>query len=239
VVRAQAHGDPLAYLDRATARPATAGAGDDLDTARAQPGVDVIGREEVGGYDVSRLRAGDPRELAAWLHDNGYVLPAGAAPILADYVRAGWRYVAIRLAPGSAGRLRPLRIAFPSRRAVYPMRLTQLGSEPVNLTLYVLASGRRATPGLSTAWKGRVSELPERPPPELRRLIPEGAYLTKLVAEGVAPRRFTRDLTLAATRSPGARDDGGGGIRWWEITGLALLGLVAAGALARRHTGRR
>ena len=101
-------------------------------------------------------------------------MPPGAEPIFADYVSEGWRYVAIKLAEGSEGRLKPLRVAFPSDRLVYPMRLTQLGSQPVNVTLYTLASGEREAEGLQRQWRGRISELDPQPPAELRELLPAG-----------------------------------------------------------------
>ena len=76
-VEAIGGGDPLAYLDVATAPVAAAGGGDKGVGAASGPGagVDVIGRDEIGGYDVSRLRADDAGALDAWLDDNGYTLP--------------------------------------------------------------------------------------------------------------------------------------------------------------------
>ena len=102
-VEAIEHGDPLAYLDTATTEvePGAVGGGAP-DESAASP-VDVIGRETVGGYDVARLASGEAGALDAWLRRNGYALPDGAEPILADYVDRGWRFVAIRLAAGRGG----------------------------------------------------------------------------------------------------------------------------------------
>ena len=112
-VAAIERGDPLAYLDVATAPPAGSGAvGAASGEGASASGVDVIGRETVGGYDVSRLASGDPRALDRWLDANGYTLPGGAQPILSDYVDDGWRFVAIRLAPKAEGRLKPLAVSF-------------------------------------------------------------------------------------------------------------------------------
>ena len=83
-------GDPLAYLERATAAAARGrlGAGGERRRhGRAAPPVDVIGREEIGGYDVARLAVERrARRSTRWLDENGYALPDGAEPILADYV---------------------------------------------------------------------------------------------------------------------------------------------------------
>ena len=228
------HGDPLAYLDAATATAAPRSGGDDDETAGAgPPGVDVIGRATVGGYDVARLRAGDPRALERWLDRNGYALPAGAAAILADYVEQGWRYVAIRLAPGSSGRLKPLRISFPTARPVYPMRLSQLASEPVSVTLYVLADGPRAAAPLGTRFRGPVARLDPPVPAELLELLGAAPYLTKLQATSVDAHLFTEDLAIApappaaAPAPPPADDDG---VPVWPFA-LGVVARVAALAL--------
>lgn len=169
-------GDPLAYLDRATAPKPDPDAPDTAAGAGARRGaVDVIGRATIGGYDVSRLRARDPEALDAWLDRNGYTLPAGAEPILADYVAEDWRYVAVRLARGAAeGRLKPLSIAFDTDKPVYPMRLTQLGTSPVDVTLYVLAAGARRVKGLDVTYDDAVSALDPPPPQELEGLFGKG-----------------------------------------------------------------
>ncbi len=229
-VEAVTGGDPLAYLDRATApAPAVGSSAGGADTAA--PPIDVIGRETVGGYDVARLGAGDAGALDDWLDRNGYVLPAGAGPILGEYVDEGWRFVAIRLAPGAEGRLKPLAVSFPTERAVYPMRLAQLGTEPVNLTLYTLADGERSVDGLDSVFAAPVDDLEPPPPPRLAALFGEGEQVTRLEAVGVSPASFTADLVI----EPQAREPDGGdsGSTREEIFAIAAaLALAAFGAIA-------
>ncbi len=134
----------------------------------------MLGRETIGGYDVARLGAGDAAALEGWLDRNGYALPPGAEPILDEYVGEGWRFVAIRLAPGADGRLKPLAVSFPTEAPVYPMKLAQLGTEPVNLTLYVLADGERSVEGLDPAFAAPVADLDPPPPPRLAPLLEQG-----------------------------------------------------------------
>jgi hypothetical protein len=230
-VAAIQRGDPLAYLEQATAPPPEAAGGDD---AAAAPGVEVIGRETIGGYDVATLGAGEAEALGPWLADNGYTVPRAADPILAEYVDEGWRFVAIRLAPEAEGRLKPLVVSFDTDEVVYPMRLAQAGTEPVNLTLYTLADGPRSVDGLEAVWQGDVSELSPRPPPELDELIPESGYVTRLEALGADPAAFTADLviepapgaptgTAPPTAAAAAGDDDGG------ISAAALIAIIAAG----------
>jgi hypothetical protein len=228
-VAAIEHGDPLAYLDLATApEPSAGGAPGEGEAAGAAPPVDVIGREEVGGYDVSRLRASDPEALGEWLQANSYSLPAGAEPILADYIDRGWAFVAIRLAPGSSGRLKPLDVSFATDSPVYPMRLEQLATDPVSLTLYALADGERRVPGLATVWSGPVSELSPQPPAELADLFAEGTVVTRMEADAADPAGFTSDLEIvplsSAGPAPPIENDSG-------LSAAAVIGICAAGAL--------
>ncbi|MEA2125235.1 MAG: hypothetical protein QOI80_2017 [Solirubrobacteraceae bacterium] len=229
-VTAIGQGDPLQYLDVATAPKAAAGGGDE-GVAGAAPGrgVDVIGRDQIGGYDVSRLRADDAGALDDWLDENGYTLPDGAEPILDDYVDEGWRYVAVQLAANSSGTLKPLAVSFDTDDPVYPMRLTQLATDPVDITLYTLASGRRSVDGLDEAYAGPVAELDPAPPPELTSLFAEGTYVTKLTAFGTSPDRFTSDFEIRGGSGTAAS---GGGSPGWGAPIAVLAALLGFGLLA-------
>ena len=241
-VAAIERGDPLAYLDAATA-PTAGGAsvGAASGEGASASGVDVIGRETVGGYDVSRLASGDPRALDRWLDANGYTLPGGAQPILSDYVDDGWRFVAIRLAPKAEGRLKPLAVSFGTDRPVYPMRLEQLASAPVDLTLYTLADGPRAVPGLSTTYQGSVAELEPQPPPELAKLFAAGTQVTRLEATGADPASFTTDLAIEPAAAPAPPERAGATDSDWEkigaIAAAVALMVFATIAAFRRQPG--
>jgi hypothetical protein len=236
-VAAIERGDPLAYLDQATAAEPTTGAapGSGEDTAGAPP-VDVIGREQVGGYDVARLASGDAAALDRWLNQNGYLLPTGADEILAEYVDEGWRFVAIRLAREAEGRLRPLVVSFDTDELVYPMRLAQLGDAPVNLTLYTLADGPREVASLAPVWEGEVAELSPPPPAELAEIFNAGGYLTRLEGNGLDPAAFTADLVaepasvsgLEAGQTAVPTDDGDGGVPTGGVIAIIVAGLAFA-----------
>jgi hypothetical protein len=255
-------GDPLAYLDEATQPPPSVGSsgGGDGETAGAAPPVEVIGREEIGGYDVTRLASNDREALDTWLDDNGYKVPDGAEPIFASYIRQGWKFVAIRLAPGSDGRLKPLRVSFKTDIPVYPMRLSQLSTRPIDLTLYTLADAQRQVEGLDTVFNAPVTALDPPPPPELADLFAEGTYVTRLQVTNAAPETFDSDLVIeplteadaaavaddvpAATETPpadesGDSDDGPQGV--WQTLGLfavVIAGWVLVSVLRRRRAAR-
>jgi hypothetical protein len=198
--------DPLAYLETATMPPPEVGAtGGSDDAATVPSGVDVLDEQVIGGYQVARLESGDAAALRRWLDRNGYALPAGAEPILAEYVEEGWRFVAIRLAPEATGRLKPLSITFDTGEYVYPMRLAQLGTEPIDVTLFTLAGGPRSAQGLARSWAGEVTELSPPPhPPSVARLVDDGTYLTRLEGTALDPGAFTEDILIEPDAFPAA-----------------------------------
>lgn len=178
------------------------GAGGAAPIAGRAPGVSVLGQGIVGGYSVARLAADDPDALQTWLDQNGYSAPPGAAPILRAYVEEGWKFVAVKLAPGQAadGALTPLRMAFDSRQIVYPMRLGALADQPLDVLLYVLADHRVAIPGMETQYAGPVARL-DRPAPAGLAPVFRAPYLTKLRNFGVDPGSLNADFVASPAPS--------------------------------------
>ena len=186
-------------LELATRPVVTRDDGDDGDRATAgapRSGVSVLSRERIGGYDVTRLRAGDAGALRDWLDRGGYETPAAAEPILADYVRRDWAFVAIRLADpvaGDRGTLSPLRVSFASRRLVYPLRLSSVSRRPVDVQLYVAGEHRVLATGFDTYFAGAVAGLDPALPAAARDLV-RGPYLTRLGIASDDPARIRSDV---------------------------------------------
>lgn len=245
--------DPFAYLESATrAREVVVeqerGGGDD-GAAAGVPTVDVIDRKTIGGLDVTRIAgASDPRALARWLDRHGYTLPDGAAPILADYAADGWSFVAVRLADGGSGRLKPLSVAFDSDEPIYPMLLDRLARSAVQVDLWLVTSGRVQVDGLDDRYAGPLSELRPAVPDRLASLL-DGPYLTR-VGASVDPRTIRADFvaTPAAADSPfratvervvltdDAPSDWWRDNLWIVLAGAALL-LVGVAAAVRSRRG--
>ncbi len=199
--------DPFTYLEEAT-RPRELVVERELDddsdgAAGGAPEVDVIDRKTIGGFDVTRIAgASDPKALSRWLDRNGYEMPKGAAPILADYAEQGWSFVALRLAAGGSGRLKPLSVAFDSKQPIYPMLLDKLARSAIEVDLWLLTSGRVQVDGLDDRYAGPVSELVPAVPDRLKSLL-DGPYLTR-VGGTVEPRTIRADFFAvpAAADSP-------------------------------------
>jgi hypothetical protein len=198
-------------------------------------GVQVVSRKVIGGYDVTTLRADDPTALKTFLDANGYTTPPGAGPILAQYVKDGWSYVAVKLATGGArvpdGQLRPLRISFPSDRIVYPKRLDALAAKPVGTTIYVLAARRVKIDQLHEEYAGPVSGLAPRPPAEFAALFARAPYLTKLGSTTLTDKQLEHDFVFAYA-------DGAGRRHSWSfwVGGLLLVLATVTFMLRQRRT---
>ncbi len=134
--------------------------------------VDVLERETIGFYDVSVLRARKSADLVGWLRANGYYVKPGAEPVLADYVRRGWVFTAVRIntpdQQRAASRLREgmlqsLQLDFATDRPVYPLKISSLNPGRTKILLYVLSDRRydarplRTTCALLPADENRIS----------------------------------------------------------------------------------
>lgn len=107
----------------------------DAGAARAKAlGVTVEAEYTVGEYDIQILSAKQSGGLLTFLTENGYKLPAGAAPTLEGYLKQGMKFFVARVnleahAKRNATYLRPLQIAFESDMFMLPIRLGMLNAD--------------------------------------------------------------------------------------------------------------
>jgi hypothetical protein len=232
------------------------GAASPSETAGAPGGaVDVLGRQRIGPFDVTRLAANDPTALTTWLADKGFPRPDGLDANLAPYIANHWEIVAIQLAPAQAGEsltgdLQPLRLSFTSDKLIYPMRLSRSATTPQTVDLYVLADHRMDPESVPAAGQKPSLEFAghvERADlsPALAAYIGDGAFLTHWNHYIHKPELIDGDYVFepAASDTPfqhviyRTRDHG-------DITGLILLAVLASCVvvlivvLARRRTAK-
>ncbi|MFI6032908.1 DUF2330 domain-containing protein [Streptomyces sp. NPDC051315] len=227
---------PLSATDGAGAAPLP-GAG---------PGVGVVGRERLGPFDVARLTATDPAALDDWLGDNGFTFPPRLETALRPYVDQRWEYVAVRLAPETAGtplsgELEPLHLTFASDTLVYPMRLSELATTPQSLALYVLAEHRMEPVSRiggerpRVTFAGRVGTATG----PLGELADGTPFLTALTQEFPVPSSISADHELRRTAEDTAyrqvtyesRLLTVAGIPAWLLTVVGVLGALVTGAV--------
>jgi hypothetical protein len=216
------------------------GAASPSETAGAPGGaVDVLGRQRIGPFDVTRLAANDPTALATWLADKGFPRPDGLDANLAPYIADHWEIVAIQLAPAQAGEsltgdLQPLRLSFTSDKLVYPMRLSRSATTAQTVDLYVLADHRMDPESVPVAGQKPSLEFAghvERADlsPALAGYVGSGAFLTQWNDYIYEPELIDGDYVFepAASDTPfqhviyRTRDHG-------DITGLVLLAVLAS-----------
>ncbi len=112
--------------------------------ADAGAGVTVISQQTVGPYDTVQLQSTDPNALNNWLAANGYVVPNGFQPTIAAYVKEGFDFLALKLAPGQGvAAMRPVRVTTPGAGLSLPLRMVAAGTgATVGVTIWVVADGR-------------------------------------------------------------------------------------------------
>ena len=112
--------------------------------------VSVLQRKVIGIFDTTTIASHDATALQNWLTENGYSVPTNAGPVIADYVKGGWVFVAtkIRRDEAVADTLtpHPLSFTFETDKPVYPMRLTGLANDKLSVDLYVFSTMQAVAP---------------------------------------------------------------------------------------------
>jgi MYXO-CTERM domain-containing protein len=119
------------------------------------PAVKIEAQFSVGEYDIVVLSATDSTALDAWLHQNGYKIPAGAGPYLRPYVEMGMKFFVAKVdvakvrferignGPETAI-LSPLRFHYDSDAFNLPIRLGLINSGGTqDLVVTILARNQR------------------------------------------------------------------------------------------------
>ena len=237
--------------DTATAPPMVGGA----------PGVEVIGRETVGGLRFVTLGGGSAAEVTRWMRKHRFAFHDRQQPVLQDYLDRGWVVVAARGLQGDPGAasLVPVQFRFRTDEPVYPLALAGTGHEEqeLDVSLFVLSPFRPT----ATTFEERIvrpNDTGDFPAPgnqlELRYSAPlgegradrmqatVGTWLTRYEAT-LLTTDLTADLVLARSPDQSAIDysnlTGDGGGSWILWTAIAVVLLVFAVwislAMARRR----
>lgn len=200
----------------------------------AAPAVEVLRRALIGNYEVEVVKGNSPQPLLDWLAKNGTPLPSDAQSVVQDYITKGWVFMGAKLASHSGGMMRPhpLKVTFPVKEAVYPMKLTGHATPKLALDLVVIGNQLGSFDGgdliCSTIPQVRRYDNYYRPsdPPRISYGIFGDALGTPLMWDGccvsrtratLTPADMGRDfaITWSAPREYRARlfsDDGAGAI---------------------------
>ena len=137
-------------------------------TAGPDTDVKVLSIQRAGVFQSTTIRGSDPRAILDWLATNGFVAPKAIEPVIADYVKRGWVFVASKAAReglgGGVASLHPLAFSFATATPLYPMKLTGVDNGECAVDLYVFGSKRAAASHFYTARCDRVAKnMPDEP----------------------------------------------------------------------------
>ena len=106
--------------------------------------VTVTKQQNVGPYDTVQLHATDSSALNAWLTANGFSIPAEVKPVIDEYVKEGFDFLAMKLLPDQGVQaMRPVRVTTPGASFSLPLRMAAVGTgAAVGITIWVVSDGR-------------------------------------------------------------------------------------------------
>ncbi|NET37367.1 MAG: DUF2330 domain-containing protein [Cyanothece sp. SIO1E1] len=113
-------------------------------------GVTVESQFTVGEYDIVILSARESNGLETWLRQNGYQIPRGANRLLRPYIRQGMKFFVAKVNLEAFDKmgfqsLRPLQMAYESRRFMLPIRLGMINAQSEqDLIVYILSPNGQA-----------------------------------------------------------------------------------------------
>lgn len=141
---------PIVY-DRAVPAPAgRAPQAFESKVTRGNLGVTIEERFSVGEYDILILSAKESDGLETWLIQHGYKIPAGASRLLQPYIRQNMKFFVAKVnlkefAKTGSQLLRPLMMAYQSRRFMLPIRLGMINAQgEQDLLVYILSPSGQA-----------------------------------------------------------------------------------------------
>jgi hypothetical protein len=157
---------PMMTDRRMSARAPMPVAASGMDRAKSL-GVTIEARYTVGEYDILILSAAQSSGLETWLRENGYVIPAGASPVIASYLKQNMKFFVARVNLAEQSKLgfaylRPLQIAYESPKFMLPIRLGMVNADgQQELFVYALTrNGRIETTNYRTVKLPSNVDLP-------------------------------------------------------------------------------
>jgi hypothetical protein len=109
--------------------------------------VTVIKTEVVGPYETVQLHPNSDTDVAAledWLTQHNFTISDDIKPVIAEYVKEHFNFLALRLQPGKGvASMRPVRITTQGSNVALPLRMVAAGTgATVGITLWILGQGR-------------------------------------------------------------------------------------------------
>lgn len=105
---------------------------------------------QIGSYQVSVLSGESGSEILDWLKEHDLAADDSALPVIEAYAKEGWCFLAAEIRKNKDGAYppHPLKAVFPTDKLIYPMRLTGLQEEPLQLELLVVSNKEAQIEGM-------------------------------------------------------------------------------------------
>lgn len=130
-------------------------------------GVKIEAEYTVGEYDIAILSARQSDGLTTYLNQEGYKIPAGAAPVLGSYIRQNMKFFVARVnlaeqAKSGAKYLRPIQVRYETPKFMLPIRLGTVNANgPQDMIVLMLTEkGRVETTNYRTVRIPSNVEIP-------------------------------------------------------------------------------
>lgn len=119
---------------------------------RGAAGVNVLQTKQAGIYDIAVIKGDTAEAVQDWLAANDFVCSSAEKAAITEYVTADWCFLAAKVTPDARGTAthHPLKVTFPAAQAVYPMRLTGVEAEPIQLDLFIIGDRQAIAQGMQT-----------------------------------------------------------------------------------------
>ena len=115
--------------------------------------VTIEAKYTVGGYDILILSAQESSGLEAWLTDNGYKIPQGAAEVLEPYIKNDLKFFVVKVNLEEFGKLnikklQPIQMTYRSDKFMLPIRLGMANARgDQDMVVYALSDEGRVEVG--------------------------------------------------------------------------------------------
>ncbi len=115
--------------------------------APAAASVQVFASGEVGPYGFDVVGSEDPDALVSWLRDNSYRVTEAMEPLIDVYVEEEFVFLAMKLRPDQGAQdVEPVKVTYPSRRPMIPLRLTAVAANPNMAVMTWIFADAQAVP---------------------------------------------------------------------------------------------
>ncbi len=111
-----------------------------------EPKVTLHETKILGDYKIAVLSAVEGDALTKWLNRNGYRVPKGLGPVIAEYVKEKWYFAAVKVRAEAGRRVTlKLRLDFKADEPVYPLRISAANRGVTDVRVFLFERSAKLT----------------------------------------------------------------------------------------------